>query len=106
MPGQDYDISIYISKHISGGSLSDQTKGFTDIDYVEFYFGSGWGNRIFPVTNNGGVIGINTSSWGSAFLAICRSPLMMTQSLCCCKGTSITRWLRLNRDKKMSGFVQ
>jgi len=71
-PGQDYDISIYITKHIRGGSLSDQTKGFTDIDYVEFYFGSGWSDRIFKVPNNGDVIGINTSSWGSAFLAICR----------------------------------
>lgn len=71
-PGQDYDISIYITKHISGGSLSDQTKGFTDIDYVEFYFGSGWGDRIFKIPNNGDVISINTSSWGSPFLAICR----------------------------------
>jgi hypothetical protein len=68
--GQQYDISIYITRHIRG-SRSNQTTDFADIDHAEFYFGPGWGDRIFTAQNNGGIIGVNTSAWGS-FLAICR----------------------------------
>jgi hypothetical protein len=67
---QKYDISIYLMRHHSGQG-DNQTVGFTEIERAEFFFGSSWGNRIFTSSNDGGVIGVNTSAWGT-FLATCR----------------------------------
>jgi hypothetical protein len=66
-----YDISIYIMKHIPGKGNDNQTTGFTEIDHAEFFFGPGWGNRIFIAPNQGSTIGVNTTAWGQ-FLATCR----------------------------------
>lgn len=68
--GQKYDISIYLVRDDSAGGKS-QTTNFTEVEQAEFFFGETWGNRIFTTRNNGGVVGINTSSWGT-FLATCR----------------------------------
>lgn len=68
--GQRYDISIYLMRHVSG-QQQNQTTGFTEIEKAEFFFGPSWGNRIFSSINNGGVIGVNTSAFGT-FLATCR----------------------------------
>jgi hypothetical protein len=67
--GQKYDVSIYLMRHLTGQGR-DQVVGLADVRRAEFYFGPYWGNRIFPAINDGGVIGVNTSSWG-AFLATC-----------------------------------
>ena len=68
--GQKYDISIYLMRHHRGRG-ENQTVGFTEIERAEFFFGSSWGDRIIPAVNDGGVIGVNTSAWGT-FLATCR----------------------------------
>ncbi len=57
-------------RHHSGHG-ENQTVGFTEIERAEFFFGPSWGNRIFTSDNDGGVIGVNTSAWGT-FLATCR----------------------------------
>jgi hypothetical protein len=69
-PGQKFDVSIYLMRHVSGESRN-QITAFTEIDRAEFFFGPSWGNRILTARNGGGVIGLNTSAWGS-FLATCR----------------------------------
>jgi len=68
--GQRFDISIYLMRH-NQGREENQTTGFAEIEQAEFFFGSSWGNRVFTAANDGGVIGINTSAWGT-FLATCR----------------------------------
>jgi hypothetical protein len=68
--GQKYDVSIYLMRHHSGEE-ANQTTGFTEIEKAEFFFGVSWGNRIFTAVNDGGVVGVNTSAWGT-FLATCR----------------------------------
>ena len=68
--GQKHDISIYLVRDDPLGRPS-QTTNFTEVEQAEFFFGETWGNRIFTTKNNGGVIGINTSAWGT-FLATCR----------------------------------
>lgn len=70
IPGQRYDISVYITRHIKGRT-ANQTSGFADIAYAEFFFGPSWGNNTFTAQNEDGTVGVNTSAWGS-FLAICR----------------------------------
>src|SRR5580658_8987520 len=67
VPGQRYDISVYIARHIRGDT-SNQTSGFADIAFADFYFGPSWGDSIFTAQNKGGTVGVNTSAWGS-FLA-------------------------------------
>jgi hypothetical protein len=68
--GQKYDISIYLMRHMSGRP-GNQTTGFTEVEKAEFFFGPSWGNRIFSSINNGEIIGVNTSAFGT-FLATCR----------------------------------
>jgi hypothetical protein len=63
IPGQKYDIFIYLVKH--------KSNDFSDINYAEFYFGKHWGNRIFREEAHNGLIGVRTSAFGS-FLCICR----------------------------------
>jgi prokaryotic YEATS domain len=69
-PGQKFDISIYIMRHVAG-EARNQITAFTEIDKVEFFFGPSWGNRVFTAPNDGGIVGLNTSAFGS-FLATCR----------------------------------
>ena len=57
-PNQDYDIFIYLIKHKNNGVKIDE------VDYVEFYFGKHWGNKIFKVKNEDGYIGVNLSAFG------------------------------------------
>jgi len=63
IPGQKYDIFIYLIRH--------KSNDFSDIEYADFYFGRHWGNRIFREKSNNGLIGIRTSAFGS-FLCVCR----------------------------------
>jgi hypothetical protein len=69
-PGQKFDVSIYIMRHVTG-TAHNQVTAFTEIDKAEFFFGPSWGDRVFTARNDGGIIGFNTSAWGS-FLATCR----------------------------------
>ena len=57
-----YNIFIYIS--------GDESKYLSHIARAEFMFGPAWNNHIFPVTNNGGVIGISTTA-AKPFLCTC-----------------------------------
>jgi len=57
-------------RHVPG-EAPNPTEGFEDIEQAEFYFGRSWGDQIFTVRNNGGLIGVSTSAWGM-FLATCR----------------------------------
>lgn len=68
--GQNYEISIYITRHIRGPE-KNQTTAFDNIERAEFFFGPSWGDRIFTAQNNGGIVGVNTSAWGT-FLATCQ----------------------------------
>jgi hypothetical protein len=63
MPGQKYDIFIYLIKH--------RSTDFSDVSYADFYFGKHWGNRVFREEAHNGLIGVRTSAFG-AFLCICR----------------------------------
>lgn len=67
--GQKYDVSVYLMRDIRGHA-SNQVTGFDDVEKAEFYFGENWPGA-FPVSNEGGHIGVNTSAWGQ-FLAVCR----------------------------------
>jgi hypothetical protein len=67
--GQKYDISVYLMRDVRGDA-PNQVVGFDDVEKAEFYFGEGWPGA-FPVNNEGGYIGVNTSAWGQ-FLAVCR----------------------------------
>ena len=68
-PGQKYDVSVYLMRDVRGDA-PNQVSGFDDVLKAEFDFGDGWPG-VFPVTNEGGHIGVNTSAWGQ-FLAVCR----------------------------------
>ena len=61
-PRQKYDIFIYAMRH--------KKEDISDIAKAEFFFGKSWGNRIFPGTREGNVIGVATSAYGS-FLCTC-----------------------------------
>ena len=63
VPGQRYDIFIYLKKHWTGD--------LSDIKHAQFYLGRWWGHRVFDVPNSGGHIGIRTSAYGE-FLCVCR----------------------------------
>ncbi len=73
-PGQRFDIFIYLQKH--------KSQSTPEVAYAEFFFGRYWGDRIFRVRNEGGLIGISTSAYGE-FLCTCsvvfrdRSQLML-----------------------------
>jgi hypothetical protein len=67
IPAQKYDITIFLMRHIPG-STPNQRDGFLEVEKLELCFGPAWGNEIFTAGNNGGLIGVRTSAWGS-FLA-------------------------------------
>ncbi len=66
-PNQKYDITVFLIRHIRGPA-PNQREGFSEVEKLELYFGPSWDNAIFTALNNGGLIGIRTSAWGS-FLA-------------------------------------
>jgi len=70
LKGQRYDITIFLMRHIPGHG-GNEISGLDDIEKAEFFFGPSWGNRIFVAENEGEVIGVRTSAWGT-FLAVCR----------------------------------
>lgn len=59
IPNQDFDIFIYLIKHKNEGI------GIPEVDYVEFFFGDSWDNKVYKVPNEGGYIGINLSAFGT-----------------------------------------
>ncbi|MBN2499357.1 MAG: DUF4062 domain-containing protein [Anaerolineales bacterium] len=63
LPGQLYDIFIYLMRH--------KSSNLSDIDYAEFFMGHMWQNKIIKAKNNGGFIGILTAAYGE-FLCTCR----------------------------------
>jgi hypothetical protein len=56
------DIYIYLIKH--------KSKDFSDIEYVEFFFGHKWENKVFKIKNEKKLIGIITSAY-APFLCTC-----------------------------------
>ena len=70
VPGQAFDIFIFVVQHRRGTEGPPQ-RNFDEIQKAEFFFGPGWGNKIFPVDNTGGLIGVRTHAWGT-FFATCR----------------------------------
>jgi hypothetical protein len=60
--GSRYDIYIYLIRH--------KSKDFSDIAYVEFFFGHMWENKIFKIENKNKTIGIITSAY-APFLCTC-----------------------------------
>jgi hypothetical protein len=64
-PGQKYDITIFLLRSVSP---LNQREGFSEVEKLELYFGPYWNDAIFTSANNGGLIGVRTSSWAS-FLA-------------------------------------
>jgi hypothetical protein len=64
--GQLFDICIYVRKHKSPDT--------PEIDYAEFFLGKYWGNTVFRVPNDGGLVGLTTSAYGE-FLCVCRVTL-------------------------------
>ena len=67
IPSQKFNITIFLIRHIRG-STPNQRDGFSEVEKLELCFGPAWGNQIFTAPNNGGLIGIRASAWGS-FLA-------------------------------------
>jgi hypothetical protein len=63
VPGQRYDIFIYLKKHWSDD--------LSEVESAQFYLGRWWGHKVFDVPNKGGDIGIKTSAYGP-FLCVCR----------------------------------
>ncbi len=70
MPGQKYDVSIFIVRH-EKGTTKPPRKNFDEVSKAEFFFGESWGNRVFAVTGEDGFFGVRTHAWGT-FLALCR----------------------------------
>lgn len=64
---QYYDITIFLVRHVRGSTPNKRDR-FSEVEKLELCFGPAWGNEIFTASNNGGLIGIRTSAWGS-FLA-------------------------------------
>ncbi len=69
IPGLLHNISIYLIRHVVGNT-ANQRENFDEIESIKFYFGKNWGDRVFTIPNNGGLLGIRTSAWGT-FLASC-----------------------------------
>ena len=57
-----YDIDIRLIRH--------KSVDFSDIKYVEFFFGPKWGNKKFRVENENNIIAITTSAY-APFLCMC-----------------------------------
>ena len=68
--GQKFDIYIFVVRHRKG-TAGPPRRNFTEIQKAEFFFGDSWGNETFPITNTGGIIGVQTHAYGT-FLATCR----------------------------------
>jgi hypothetical protein len=60
--GYRYDVYIYLIRH--------KSKDFSDIAEAEFFFGHMWGNKVFKVKNEAGIVGISTSAY-APFLCTC-----------------------------------
>ena len=73
----EYDVSIFLMRHVPGKGNPNQVTGFTNVEKVEFYFGQNWEeanvstNFMYTVPYQEGRIGISVTVWGS-FLAVCR----------------------------------
>ena len=63
---QLFDIFIYVRKH--------KAPDTPEIAFAEFFLGNYWGNTVFRVINEGGLVGLSTSAYGE-FLCICRVTL-------------------------------
>jgi len=63
IPGQKYDIFIYVKRH--------HNEEISDVVEAEFFFGRSWGNRIFEGSREGNRIGVRTSAYGE-FSCVCR----------------------------------
>jgi hypothetical protein len=70
IPGQLFDITIYLMHHVRGTG-ERRREGLSDVEKAEFYFGQSWRDEIYSAENTGGVIGVRTSAW-APFLATCR----------------------------------
>jgi hypothetical protein len=66
-PNQKYDITVFLIRHRQGPA-PNQREGFSEVEKLELYFGPSWNDAIFTALNNGGLIGVRTSAWGT-FLA-------------------------------------
>jgi len=62
MDGYRYDIYIYLIRH--------KLNNFSDIEYVEFFFGHMWENKVFKIENKNKIIGIKVSAY-APFLCTC-----------------------------------
>ncbi len=65
----NYDAFIYLVQHKP--NIGTPSQSWTDIDFVEFFLGKQWGNRVFRETLKDGRIGISTTAY-SPFLCTCR----------------------------------
>ena len=63
VPGQRYDIAIYLVRHHS--------TDLSDVVRAEFFLGPHWQNQVFTVENEGNRVGILVSAHGT-FLCTCR----------------------------------
>jgi hypothetical protein len=70
VPGQRFDVTIFLMRHVPGAGDNEVT-GLHDVDKAEFYFGPSWNDKVFVIPNEGQVMGMRTSAWGT-FLALCR----------------------------------
>jgi Domain of unknown function (DUF4062)/prokaryotic YEATS domain len=61
--GQLFDIFIYLRKHKSSDT--------PEVEFAEFFLGKYWGNTVFRVPNEGGLVGLSTAAYGE-FLCVCR----------------------------------
>lgn len=66
-PGQKFDVFIYLVRHESRAYPTDMS----DVQFAEFFMGPYWANKIFPVFQQNGFIGVSTSAYGT-FLCLCR----------------------------------
>ena len=68
--GQLYDVSVFLVRHVRG-TARPQQDAFEEIERVEFFPGSAWGECVFVSENTGGPIGFSLSTYGS-FLVTAR----------------------------------
>jgi hypothetical protein len=78
--GQLYDILLYVRPH-EGVSASGN---LNEVSQVDYYFGSGWGHRVFSSQDRGKRFAIVLSAFGSGFLCFARIHLR--------DGSSFTTW--------------
>ncbi|MCW4000013.1 MAG: DUF4062 domain-containing protein [Candidatus Bathyarchaeota archaeon] len=74
---QKFDIAIYLLRHQAQSLDSYELE---DIDHAEFFLGPKWDDKIFNITNSGGIIGISVSAYGP-FLCTCRVTLKNKKQL-------------------------